>query len=205
MKDLFHPKYRRWLWLTEKAHATGTLKNYCFPMSRKQHVTGDELTKLHFRYLLIGHGSYREKNEGESGTGRTLFGHGSSRSATTADTVSGAHGEGPNCGLRQPLLVARDDNTWLLDSCPIEGDGDGPDNCSLLRPTEVITNCELTEAATTAIQKIAEIGRRGEGCYRQRENIRDLMDAVAELRGVARTTLWCQHFLLFLILYTTGT
>jgi len=41
------------LWVTDKPHATGTLKNYCFPFCRKQHVAVNELHKLPFKYLLV--------------------------------------------------------------------------------------------------------------------------------------------------------
>lgn len=55
-KDLFDPSARKWIWFTDKPHATGTLKNYCFPFSRPPVVTVEELDKLPFRYLLFGHG-----------------------------------------------------------------------------------------------------------------------------------------------------
>jgi hypothetical protein len=54
--DLFDPSSRKWHWLTEKPHATGTLKNYCFPFCREQHVREAELPKLPFKYVLFGHG-----------------------------------------------------------------------------------------------------------------------------------------------------
>jgi len=55
--DLFDPRCRKWHWLTEKPHATGTLKNYCCgPLARPQVVRADEIGKLPFKYALIGHG-----------------------------------------------------------------------------------------------------------------------------------------------------
>ena len=47
---------RKWHWLTEKPHATGTLKNYCFPFCRPQTVRREELPLLPFKYCLLGHG-----------------------------------------------------------------------------------------------------------------------------------------------------
>merc|ERR1712054_1607 len=41
------------LWLTDKPHATGYLKHYCFPFCRKQHVNESELGQLPFKYMLI--------------------------------------------------------------------------------------------------------------------------------------------------------
>jgi len=42
--------------MTEKEHATGTLKNYCFPFCRPQCVTMSELNSLPFKYLVVGAG-----------------------------------------------------------------------------------------------------------------------------------------------------
>jgi len=56
LKDLFDPSVRKWFWLSAKPHATGTLKNYCFPFCRPQTVLVEELDQLPFRYLLYGHG-----------------------------------------------------------------------------------------------------------------------------------------------------
>lgn len=56
LKDLFDPSMRKWFWLSAKPHATGTLKNYCFPFCRPQTVLVEELDQLPFRYLLFGHG-----------------------------------------------------------------------------------------------------------------------------------------------------
>merc|ERR1719284_2022029 len=58
--DLFDPACRKWHWLSEKPHATGTLKNYCFPFCRAQTVREDELPRLPFKYLLVGHGGSAE-------------------------------------------------------------------------------------------------------------------------------------------------
>jgi len=60
-KDLFDPAFRKWLWLTGKPHATGTLKNYCFPFCRPQCVKADELDQLPFQYLLFGHSGDSEE------------------------------------------------------------------------------------------------------------------------------------------------
>ena len=54
--NLFDRKSRKWLWLTDKPHATGTLKNYAFPFCRAHTVLPEELPKLPFKYLLYGHG-----------------------------------------------------------------------------------------------------------------------------------------------------
>jgi len=59
--DLFHPDYRKWVYLTDKPHTTGTLKNYAFPMARPQVVTPEELDKLPFKYLLYGYGGAGEE------------------------------------------------------------------------------------------------------------------------------------------------
>lgn len=59
--DLFDPSCRKWHWLTEKPHATGTLKNYAFPLaSRGAIVRPHELDKLPFKYCLVGHGGDAE-------------------------------------------------------------------------------------------------------------------------------------------------
>ena len=54
--NLFDRAKRKWLWLTEKPHATGTLKNYAFPFCRPHTVSVDELHLLPFKYVLFGHG-----------------------------------------------------------------------------------------------------------------------------------------------------
>ena len=41
--NLFDRKSRKWLWLTDKPHATGTLKNYAFPFCRAHTVLVEEL------------------------------------------------------------------------------------------------------------------------------------------------------------------
>eukprot|EP01047_Picozoa_sp_COSAG01_P009686 COSAG01_NODE_401_length_17529_cov_47.865806_2_plen_108_part_00 len=55
-QNLFDAQQRKWFWLTGKAHATGTLKNYAFPFCRPQTVMPNELSRLPFPYLLYGHG-----------------------------------------------------------------------------------------------------------------------------------------------------
>ena len=54
--NLFDPSLRKWVWLSDKPHATGTLKNYAFPMARPHTVLPSELHALPFKYLLYGHG-----------------------------------------------------------------------------------------------------------------------------------------------------
>jgi len=61
LQDLFNPAARKWLWLSHKPHATGTLKNYCFPFCRPQRVEVEELDLLPFKYLLFGHGGADEE------------------------------------------------------------------------------------------------------------------------------------------------
>jgi hypothetical protein len=56
LKNIFDSSKKKWLWLTDKEHATGTLKNYCFPFCRPQCVTMSELNSLDFKYLVIGTG-----------------------------------------------------------------------------------------------------------------------------------------------------
>merc|ERR1719428_1135700 len=56
LKNIFDPSKKKWLWLTDKQHATGTLKNYCFPFCRPQHVTMSELNALPFKYMVVGTG-----------------------------------------------------------------------------------------------------------------------------------------------------
>ncbi|CAD7962325.1 unnamed protein product [Amoebophrya sp. A25] len=61
IKDLFDPDYRKAFWLSEKPHATGTLKNYAFPLlGRAPVVTEQELQKLPFRYMVVAHSGIRE-------------------------------------------------------------------------------------------------------------------------------------------------
>lgn len=52
-KNLWNPKTNKTLYLTEKPHDTGTLKNYAFPWCRPHHVTVEEFHKLPFKYLMI--------------------------------------------------------------------------------------------------------------------------------------------------------
>jgi len=52
-KNLWSKNSNIALWLTDKPHATGYLKHYCFPFCRKQHVNVSELGRLPFKYLLI--------------------------------------------------------------------------------------------------------------------------------------------------------
>ena len=54
--NVFVGAHRKWLWLTGKEHATGTLKNYCFPFCRKQTILAEELHRLDFPCVLCGHG-----------------------------------------------------------------------------------------------------------------------------------------------------
>eukprot|EP00929_Paragymnodinium_shiwhaense_P035243 TRINITY_DN19052_c0_g1_i1.p1 TRINITY_DN19052_c0_g1~~TRINITY_DN19052_c0_g1_i1.p1 ORF type:complete len:550 (-),score=88.96 TRINITY_DN19052_c0_g1_i1:579-2228(-) len=63
-KDLFHPYYRKHIWLSDKPHMTGTLKNYCFPLlGRPQTVLESELGQLDFKYFLVGHnGTVKDKS-----------------------------------------------------------------------------------------------------------------------------------------------
>jgi len=52
-KNLWDPNTNKSWYLTDKAHDSGTLKNYAFPFCRPQVVTVEELDELSFRYLLI--------------------------------------------------------------------------------------------------------------------------------------------------------
>jgi len=55
--DLFDASSRKWVWITDKPHATGTLKNYAVvPFARPQHVRADEFKKLPFKHVLAGFG-----------------------------------------------------------------------------------------------------------------------------------------------------
>jgi len=56
IKDLFSPEVGKTIWLSDKPHATGTLKNYAFPFAAKEHVEEDELCQLPFKYLVIRYG-----------------------------------------------------------------------------------------------------------------------------------------------------
>merc|ERR1711988_2043623 len=58
--DLFDPACRKWHWLSDKPHETGTLKNYCFPFCRPQTVLPEEQHQLPFKYCLIGHGGEQD-------------------------------------------------------------------------------------------------------------------------------------------------
>lgn len=55
-KNLFDSSQRKWMWLSGKPHATGTLKNYAFPFCRQHTVQPHELYQLPFPYVLYGHG-----------------------------------------------------------------------------------------------------------------------------------------------------
>lgn len=58
LKNLFDPSKKKWLWMSDKEHATGTLKNYCFPFCRPQVVTRSELNSLPYKYMVVGTGQY---------------------------------------------------------------------------------------------------------------------------------------------------
>merc|ERR1719231_572471 len=56
--DLFDASSRKWVWITEKPHETGSLKNYAIgPFCRPEHVQAHELDKLPFRHVLVGLGA----------------------------------------------------------------------------------------------------------------------------------------------------
>lgn len=52
-KNLWSDDSNKFWYFSDKPHATGTLKNYCFPFCRPQHVKADELPRLPFKYLLM--------------------------------------------------------------------------------------------------------------------------------------------------------
>ena len=56
LKNLHDPSLRATVYMTEKPHKTGTLKNYCFPFCRPKVVRKDELDALPFKYLAMRHG-----------------------------------------------------------------------------------------------------------------------------------------------------
>lgn len=58
---MFDRRLRKNFWLTEKPHATGTLKNYAFPFCRPQTVTPLEIPSLPFKYVLLSHGGEDER------------------------------------------------------------------------------------------------------------------------------------------------
>jgi len=60
VKNIFHAGTRKWIWLTTKPHAVGTLKNYCFPFARRPTVEVKELDQLPFKYLCFGFGGADE-------------------------------------------------------------------------------------------------------------------------------------------------
>jgi hypothetical protein len=60
VKNIFHAGTRKWIWLTTKPHAVGTLKNYCFPFARRPHVDVKELDLMPFKYLCFGFGGKDE-------------------------------------------------------------------------------------------------------------------------------------------------
>ena len=53
---VFNGTHRKWMWLTGKKHAKGTLKNYCFPFCHKQALLAEQLDRLDFPCVLYGHG-----------------------------------------------------------------------------------------------------------------------------------------------------
>jgi vitamin-K-epoxide reductase (warfarin-sensitive) len=60
VKNIFNAGTRKWIWLTTKPHAVGTLKNYCFPFARRPHVDVKELDLMPFKYLCFGFGGADE-------------------------------------------------------------------------------------------------------------------------------------------------
>jgi hypothetical protein len=57
LRDLFDPASRKVIWLSEKAHATGTLNNYTFgPHYRYPNISPEEYALLPFRYLQMNYG-----------------------------------------------------------------------------------------------------------------------------------------------------
>lgn len=55
-QNLFDGRIRKHFWLSDKPHATGTLKNYAFPFCRPQTVRPHEVGSLPFKYFLLSHG-----------------------------------------------------------------------------------------------------------------------------------------------------
>lgn len=58
--NVFDKSLRKHFWLTDKPHATGTLKNYAFPFCRPQTVLPHEIKTLPFKYLLFSHGGAKK-------------------------------------------------------------------------------------------------------------------------------------------------
>merc|ERR1711907_188118 len=58
-KNLFDAGQRKHFWLSDKPHATGTLKNYAYPFCRPQTVLPEELPLLPYKYLLLSHGGHQ--------------------------------------------------------------------------------------------------------------------------------------------------
>merc|ERR1712156_1033963 len=52
-KNLWAPNKKKHFYLSDKPHASGTLKNYCFPFCRPQTVLDYELVELPFKYLVM--------------------------------------------------------------------------------------------------------------------------------------------------------
>lgn len=56
VRDFFHPDSQKVFWLSDKPHATGTLKNYAFPIACEQYVRPEELNQVDFKYLGVKYG-----------------------------------------------------------------------------------------------------------------------------------------------------
>merc|ERR1712054_21666 len=56
VRDFFHPDSQKVFWLSDKPHATGTLKNYAFPIACEQYVRPEELDQVDFKYLGVKYG-----------------------------------------------------------------------------------------------------------------------------------------------------
>lgn len=156
IKDLFHPAFGKWLWLSDKPHETGSLKNYCFPFCRPHCVTRSELPRLPFKYLLIGHNGAR-RTKGSADHTPKPTGSWGGYFFPSPDSPLAAAGRGTD--LSDKLL-----------SCMKKGDVD------------VYSNLLISEPMWQSIQEIAYLGSLGEGAYAKRENIEALMTSMCRLR-----------------------
>lgn len=179
LKNIFDPSKKKWMWLSDKEHATGTLKNYCFPFCRPQHVRPSELNSLDYAYLAVGTGGIAN-NEANSGTPLPVY-----------VTVNGAtelmeslnsqdiRREKKQSGifeqvwdkitepLKQPLLAGQ----------PV------PEGCATIT---IHTNVRLTVNMYRLLYCVHEQGMRGADTWKDQDSIEGALKLVEDLRAEFR-------------------
>lgn len=162
LKDLFDPAYPKTFWLSEKPHATGTLKNYAFPLFgvRPPVLTETELLELPWRYMSVTH-NHAEK------AGAIRPANANNIEVERKHQVLFTPEKDPT--LKKPLLQQK------VESIANVIAGVGPN-------VRVVGNVEISAKMKEDVLRIAQFGALGTGQWRDRKNIAGLLQAFEALR-----------------------